>query len=696
MPAANAHTGIRGRATLVAAAKWLVPALAVALLVGTTVLLLTWRDPTQPLGNRRAVDAVAAFGLFGWSAVGALVLRRRPGNRVGLILLVAGFAAQAWLLAAYYAAYGLVGRPAPLPLAEAAAVASLWLPMIAFGLAFTFLFLLFPDGRLPTPGWRPFAWFAGAALLVWTVTWGTEPGPINSEIDTVTNPAGIELVGRIDPGLGWSLFVVAVLGSVLGLVTRLRRSSGVAREQLKWFTYAALIVAATWIAVTVASSVGEPFTTLGELMFPLALAALPLAVFVAIFKHQLYDIDAVTSRTIVVGALVALVTGGYVAVVALAGTLIGGSDDVSLAVAMVATALIAVAFHPVRLQVQRFAQRLVYGRRAAPYEVLATIGRRMGDAYAASDLLPLLAKTLAQGTGAARVEVWLRMDRQLVRSACWPADHQPAATSPLDADGCVQHQDPQSRLEEVRHQGKLVGALTVTMPPGHGLGPGETRLLADLAAQVGAAFDNIRLVEDLKSSRQRIVAAQYEERRRLERDIHDGVQQRLVSLSMALAMVSRHGSQAALDEAAAESVAALAELRRLARGIHPAILSEGGLEAAIESLAVRSSVPTVASCDVVKRLPAPVEVTVYYLAAEALTNVAKHAGATRADIAVHRTPTTVHVEVTDDGAGGAAPGPGSGLSGLADRVAALGGTLAVESPPGQGTRLWAEIPCESS
>lgn len=696
MPAANARTGIHGRAKLSAAARWLVPVLAVALLVGTTVLLLTWQDPTQPLGNRRAVDAVAAVGLFGWSAVGGLVLRGRPGNRVGLILLIAGLTAQTWLLAAYYAAYGLVERPAPLPGAGAAAVASLWLPMIAFGLAFTFLFLLFPNGRLPSPGWRPFAWFAGAALLVWTVTWGTQPGPVSPEIDTVTNPAGIDLVGRVDPGLGWSLFVLAVLGSVLGLVLRLRRSSGVEREQLKWFAYAALIVAATWIAVTIGSSVGEPFTTMGELMFPLAAAALPLAVFVAIFKHQLYDIDAVIARTIVVGALFALVTGGYVAVVALAGTVIGRSGNVSLGVAMAATALIAVAFHPARVQVQRLAHRLVHGRRAAPYEVLATMGRRMGDAYAATDLLPLLAKTLAEGTGAARVEVWLRMDRRMVRSACWPADNQPASTMPLDADGFMWQQDPRSQLEEVRHQAKLVGALAVTMPPGHGLGPGEKRLLTDLAAQVGAAFDNLRLVEELKSSRQRIVAAQYEERRRLERDIHDGVQQRLVALSMALSMASRHGSQAALDEAAAESTAALADLRRLARGIHPAILSEGGLPAAIESLAERSPVPTVASCDVTGRLPAPIEVTVYYVAAEALTNVAKHAGATRADIAVHRTAESVQVEVTDDGAGGAAPGPGSGLTGLADRVAALGGTLAVDGPPGIGTRLRADIPCESS
>ncbi len=255
----------------------------------------------------------------------------------------------------------------------------------------------------------------------------------------------------------------------------------------------------------------------------------------------------------------------------------------------------------------------------------------------------------------------------------------------------------------VRHQGVLVGALAVTLASGHALSAVEERLLTDLAAQVGVALDNMRLVEELKTSRMRIVAAQDEERRRIERDIHDGVQQRLVSLTLALRMTagqlrsSPHDEAAgAVDDAAEEARATLDELRRLARGIHPAIVSEGGLFAALESLAQRSSVPTDVIGMPIERLPAPVEVTVYYVVAEALANVAKHANATAVKIKVDRYNGCVQVVVADNGVGGAAPGSGSGLTGLADRVTALDGAFEVDSPPGRGTRLRAGIPCASS
>jgi signal transduction histidine kinase len=688
----------------VAMLRWLVPAVAAALLLATLSLLALARPEPVPFGSPRAADAIAAVAFAGWSLVGGVVVRRQPGNRAGLILLIAGLVAQTWMLASHYAAYGLLIRPGSLPAAtHAAAAADLWLAPVSFGLAFTFLFLLFPDGRLPSRRWRPFAWFAAAGLAFWTFTWGTAPGPLGGEFSLVDNPAGIGLVGRIDPGLGWSLFVLSVLGSAAAVVVRLRRSCGVARSQLKWFTYTAAMVALTWLIVTIGSDTGPPFTTAGDLMFPVAVWALPLAVFIAIFRHQLYDIDVVISRTIVVGALAVLVTGGYVAVVAAVGTAIGRAGEISLGVATVATALVAVAFQPVRVRAQRLADRLVYGRRATPYQVLTALARRMGEPYAADDLLPHLAKTLAEGVGASRVDVWLLADRQLHRVAVWPATLGRAAPRPVTSEGELPSLPGMSEVAAVRHQGGLVGGLAVALPPGHSLGTGERALLADLAAQVGAALDNVRLIEELKASRTRIVAAQDEERRRIERDIHDGVQQRLVALSLALRMAASGLGSApdratvrALDEAADEARAALTELRRLARGIHPAILSEGGLVAALESLAERSPVPTEVTGVPPRHLPAPVEVTVYYLVAEALANVAKHARATRVRVAVENSGTRVRVEVTDDGVGGARPGGGSGLVGLADRVAALDGRLEVDSVPDQGTRLRAEIPCASS
>jgi signal transduction histidine kinase len=259
-----------------------------------------------------------------------------------------------------------------------------------------------------------------------------------------------------------------------------------------------------------------------------------------------------------------------------------------------------------------------------------------------------------------------------------------------------------TELAAVRHQGRPVGALAVALPPGRALRPIEHRLLADLAAQVGAALDNLRLVEELRASRRRIVTAQDDARRRLERDIHDGVQQRLIALSLALRLAQAGlasgppgATATALAGAADEAREALSELRRLARGIHPAILTEGGLAAALESLAERSAVPA----DLVRvppeQLPPPVEITVYYLVAEALANVAKHARATAVQIRVEPADGRVRVEVADDGVGGATAGSGSGLTGLADRVTALAGEFDVDSPPGRGTRLRAEIPCGS-
>ena len=686
-----------------AALSLVVPLLA-AMLVGTVALqAIIWSDAVSPLGDSRGEDVVTAAAFLAWSAVGSIVVARRPGNRVGLILLVAGVSGQAWVLLSYYAAVGLVVHPGSLPAAELAAWAFAWLPTLAFGLAFTFLFLLFPDGRLPSRRWRPFAWFAGAAISFLVFTWGTDPGPLGGAFESVENPLGIDAVGRMDPGSAWVLFVVAVLGSVVAPVVRLRRSSGVERRQLKWFTYAAAMVAVTWVMITIGSSAGRPFTTIGRLTGPIAFYALPIAVFIAIFKYNLYDIDVVISRTIVVGALAALVTGGYVAVVTLVGTAIGRAGEVGLGLSVLATALVAVAFQPARTRVQRLANRLVYGKRATPYEVLTVLAGRMRDVYAAEDLLPHLARTLAEGTGASQVDVWLRADRQLLRVAGWPAVEPGPAALSVPESGAVPNVPLASEVAGVRHQGELVGALAVRLPPGQGLTAVEQRLLADLAAQVGVALDNLRLVEELKASRTRIVAAQDEERRRIERDIHDGVQQRLVSLSLALRMIATgpmptagDGVNRSLDDAADEARAALVELRRLARGIHPAIVSEGGLVAAVESLAERSPVPAEVVCVPMERLPAPVEVTVYYIVAEALANVAKHAQATSVRITVEWVDALVRVEVADDGRGGATPGVGSGLTGLGDRVAALDGRFEVDSSPGRGTNLRAEIPCALS
>ncbi len=312
-----------------------------------------------------------------------------------------------------------------------------------------------------------------------------------------------------------------------------------------------------------------------------------------------------------------------------------------------------------------------------------------------------MTEILARGTGAASAEVWVEVGPELHRAAVHPPANgdAPPAELPVGPDGLPEVPGA-TRSVPVRHRGETLGALVVRKAPGDPLTPAEDKLLADLAAQAGLVLRNVRLIEDLKASRGRIVAAQDEERRRLERDIHDGAQQRLVGLALAMQVARSNlgpdetpALATGLDDAREELNRTLAELRDLARGIHPAILTEDGLVAALEALAERSLVPTMVDAGSIGRLPAAAEATAYFVASEALTNVAKYASASRAHVEVSQTDGHLRLEVDDDGIGGADPARGSGLRGLIDRVAALDGRLRIESPAGGGTRVEMEIPC---
>jgi signal transduction histidine kinase len=229
---------------------------------------------------------------------------------------------------------------------------------------------------------------------------------------------------------------------------------------------------------------------------------------------------------------------------------------------------------------------------------------------------------------------------------------------------------------------------------------GAEQRLADFAELAAQALANAEARQQLAASRARIVEAGDAERRRLERNLHDGAQQRLVSLALNLRLAARacdptdESSRSAFDRAGEELAQALEELRELARGIHPAVLSDRGLEPAIEALAARTPVPVRWAIELEQRLPEPVEAAAYYVVAEALTNAAKHARASEVSVRIARTNGLAEIEVADDGIGGAGAEGGSGLRGLADRVEALGGRLRLDSPIGSGTTVRAEIPSD--
>jgi len=397
----------------------------------------------------------------------------------------------------------------------------------------------------------------------------------------------------------------------------------------------------------------------------------------------------------------------YVAIVVGLGSLAQRGARPSLGLSIAATAVVAVAFQPVRAWVQRLANRLVYGRRATPYQVLADFAGRMAGAYAAEDLLPRMARILAEGTAATRADVWLKSGEAFHDGATWPLDAPPLPPARATAAD-VPAYAAADRILPVRHQGEVLGALSVSKRPGESLTPTEDRLLADLAAQVGLVLKNAGLreqllarLEEIRASRLRLVAAQDAERRRIERNIHDGAQQQLVALAIKLSITESmigtdtEGERELLAELRQDAAGAVEELRDLARGIYPPLLASAGLTAALQAQAKKAPILASVIADGVGRYPQDLEAAVYFCVLEALQNIAKYAGATRAGIRLAVSGHELRFEVTDDGAGFdlGSKGHGTGLQGMADRLHAHGGSLEVRSAPGAGTTIRGRLPC---
>jgi len=387
------------------------------------------------------------------------------------------------------------------------------------------------------------------------------------------------------------------------------------------------------------------------------------------------------------------------------GAAIGQGSKPNLGLSILATAVVAVAFQPVRERVQRFANHLVYGRRATPYEVLSEFSSRMAGAYESQDLLPRMARILGEGTGAVSTRVWLKVGDELRAEATWPAAEDSPAL-PM-ADGALPTIPEASLALPVRHRGDLLGALSLIKSPGERLTPTEEKLAADLASGAGLVLRNVRLteellhrLEELRASRQRLVAAQDAERRRLERNIHDGAQQQLVALAVKIRLARQLGTKDPgkandmLEQTEAEITQALEDLRDLARGIYPPLLADRGLVVALSGQVRRSPVPVEIHAEGVGRYPQESEAAVYFCCLEALQNVAKYANASSAWIRLAEGDEDLTFQVSDDGVGfdPGARGYGTGLQGMADRLAALGGELRVDSELGGGTTVHGRLP----
>jgi len=612
-----------------------------------------------------------------FTAVGLYVVRMRPRHREARLFLAVGM----------LHAVMFVGRQHGLHEAPLAGAAWLgWLGVWPLPLAIAvsgWALMAFPDGRLLSRRWRlPLGVMLGTATVMSLVSalW-----PVEHERMGLVAGHPLDVPGADAVAAMWRYAGAAYLGFqalwTAAVVVRLRRAQGDERRQLLWLVYAVVMALVLLVASMVVLGSAVP----GLLALPL----IPLAAAAAILKYRLYDIDPVVSKTIVIGAMLTVATAGYVAVVVGVGALVPAPDGL---LSILATALVALVFAPLRLRARRLADRIVYGPRVTPYEALSQLSTQLSTAR--EGLLDGIAATVRNAVGATEVVVWVGDEGHLVPTSVWPGpvDTEPATLAELG--GAQRHVRP------VRHHGTVRGALTFRKPVGEPLSADEDRLLDDLVAQTGLVIVNEAQRAELQAAARRIVSAQDAARRRIERDLHDGTQQRLVTLGLELgALAERAEASGGADlanrvmSARTQLLDATSELRELARGLHPSVLTQAGLPDALRTLADRSSVPVRLDVDLAERPPVEVEATVYFLVSEALTNAARHAEASLATVVLARDKSALRVEVTDDGKGGARLGDGSGLQGLADRLAALGANLELDSPLGGGTRLGTVIPC---
>jgi signal transduction histidine kinase len=586
----------------------------------------------------------------------------------------------------------VIGRVAAAPDGHAAAgwllvalipVASLPTPLIVV------LLLVFPDGRLPSPRWRWFARVIVVLVVVNVVGQLTDPAAPQDPPGLPVSPlADRAIFDALAPFTSFWLFPLAVLVAAVSLVVRYRAGGVVVRSQIKWLALSSVVLALCEvgnIALGDAALAGV-FDALGKL-------AVAAAVGVAVLRHRLYDVDRAISRALAYGWLAVLVTGIYVALVVGVGSALGHPSGPDLLLSLVATIAVALVSLPLRSRLQEAANRLVYGRRQAPYDSLAGFTRSLAERSETGDPLPGIAEALGEGLRARAAAVHLT-DAAPPASGVWP----PGVPLPTAAPaGSV----------PITHQGDDLGRLEVWTDTD--LTDAEQRLLEDLAHQAGLVVRNAALrtelghrLLELRASRLRLVAAQDAERRRFERDLHDGAQQELLTTRMKLGFAERLAADIApevadmLREVNESTAMTLDSIRRLSRGLNPPLLQSHGLVAALVAHARRLPLPTEVAGNG-ERFAPDIETAVYFCCAEALQNVVKHAGARRAWVTVGGEPARLCFEVGDDGRGLAegAAAWGSGLQNMADRLEALGGRLDVRSDAG-GTRVVGTLPLPRS
>jgi signal transduction histidine kinase len=652
--------------------------LAVSLMLATVGYVLHTQVPGGPSPVSRLDPAQTALNLawLSYGVLGVVILGRQPRHPIGWILLGVGAAESIGDLASGYAAYTLAEDPDdPTGVLGVWLIGSAWVPALLAPAVF--LPMLFPDGRLPSSRWRPWAWAAALLVAVTWVGFMFAEGPL-ADAPELDNPLGVPGLGALRAGILLSPAVV-VLG-LAAVVVRRRRAIGDAREQLRWLVYAVCVTVVVTLALPFLGSWGP----LPALVTFASVALLPVAITIAITRFHLYDIDLIVNRTLVYGGLTAAVLAAYAVAVLAAGRFLG--TDLAWRESVLVTAAIAIAAYPVRGWLQRLVNRLMYGDRDDPYAAMSKLARRLSESVTPATLLPTVAQTVAQALRLPYVAIRLR----------------PEPDAPSASYGTLRSEPHRIPLV---HQGEPVGTLELgSRGPHERFSTADLRLLDDVACQAAVAAHALRLAQDLQLAREQLVRAREEERRRLRRDLHDGLGSALAGLALqagnARRELARTDGGRDLDEAARwlatiekRAVEAVADVRRVVNDLRPPALDELGLAGVLRAYA--DGLPVDVRVEVPERLPAlsaAVEVAAYRIAVEAMTNAARHGHPTRCLVAIGLDG-GLTLDVVDDGEGFTAPPRnGVGLDSMRERAAEIGGTCVVISTPGRGTTVRAVLP----
>jgi signal transduction histidine kinase len=553
-----------------------------------------------------------------------------------------------------------------------------------------FLPLYFPDGRLVSRHWR---WVVRSAALLSGLAatfFAFQPGDVQNT--GLVNPLGVEALWSLPAVIDAAtlpLWLGLLFVSTASLVLRFRRSGTEQRQQIKWLVFAASAIPIWFLVSPLVQGMDPVLFEIGE---TLAFAGVPVTVGIAVLKYRLYDIDLVINRTLVYGALTAIVVGIYVFVVGYLGALFRTDD---LLVSLIATGVVAVLFAPLRNRLQGIVNRLLYGERDDPYAALSRLGQRLEATLTPDAVLSTAVKAVAEALKAPYAAIEFERDGIFgtVATTGEPVEE------PL-------------RLPLV-YGGETVGRLVLGRRHGEeDFSSADRRLLDDLARQIGVAVHAARLTEeavrlsaDLQKSRERLVSAREEERRRLRRDLHDGLGPQLASLTMKaeaardLLESAPDRSDALLLDITAQTQEAVMDVRRLVYGLRPPALDDLGLLGSLKAQATNGGHNglrvAVEAPDELPVLPAAVEVAAYRIVQEAVINAARHARARHctARITPDEQAGVLRLEVTDDGRGiPEGRRAGVGLSSMRERAGELGGSCNIETLPSGGTSVRAILP----